>query len=237
MFRGLTTSLAGLTVAAALISSPLSAASPPANWDGLTKVQSKALDAVYLAPGADFRTYTKVIIDPPDVALRKNWLREYNSDQRDPGKHISTKEAAKILDEAKVGFEKIFTEAYTAAGYQVVTEPGADVLRLRTAVINVEVNAPDTMSAGRSRSYSREAGGATLVLEARDSTSNALLGRAVDSREVGDGVPYRRTSVSNRADFAQLFKSWAKVGANGLATLKAASPIGGAAAPAAAPGK
>jgi hypothetical protein len=238
MLRGLLTSLAGVTVAAALFSAPASSASLPVEWDGLSKVPSKALDAVYLSPGADFRTYTKVIIEPPELALRKNWMRDYNNDQRDPSARITKKDVEKAFADAKTGFEKIFTEEYTAAGYQVVTESGPDVLRLSTAVINIEVNAPDKMTAGRSRSYSREAGGATLVLEARDSVSNTLLGRAVDSRDVGYGVPFRRTSVSNKADFDMLFRSWAKSGAKGLGTLKAASPIGGAptaAAPAPAP--
>jgi hypothetical protein len=34
-----------------------------------------------------------------------------------------------------------------------------------------------------------------------------------------------RTSVSNRADFSRLFKTWAKASTNGLATLKSLSPI------------
>ena len=58
----------------------------------------------------------------------------------------------------------------TGAGRAAVCSPG---------VANLYINAPDTMSAGRSRTYTTEAGEATLVLEARDSTSGALLGRVL----------------------------------------------------------
>ncbi|MGH6963451.1 MAG: hypothetical protein ACREE0_03105, partial [Phenylobacterium sp.] len=74
-------------------------------------------------------------------------------------------------------------------------------------------------------SYSVQAGSATLIVEVRDSLSGAVLGRAVDSRAAGDEISSMRTSVSNRADFSRLFKTWAKASTNGLATLKSLSPI------------
>ena len=82
------------------------------------------------------------------------------------------------------------------------------------------------MSAGRSRTYTTEAGEATLVLEVRDSTTGALLGRVVDRRETrqSGGVQWA-TSVSNRADFSQLFKSWANICVKGFEELKAHSPV------------
>ena len=47
--------------------------SPAAKLDGLVRVKSKRLDVVYLQPGADFRSYTKVMLDPTEVAFAKNW--------------------------------------------------------------------------------------------------------------------------------------------------------------------
>jgi hypothetical protein len=95
-------------------------------------------------------------------------------------------------------------------------------------VINMDVAAPDMMTAGRSVSFSKEAGEATLVIEVRDSESGQLLGRALDRREAGDSMPYNRNSTTNRADFSRLFRTWAKFSAEGLTKLKATSPIGGA---------
>jgi hypothetical protein len=197
------------------------AAKPPPTWDGLVQVKAKRADAAYIAPGADFSPYTKVMLDPTEVAFRKNWQRDYNNQAASLSQRISDKDAQELMDKVRAGFGQVFAEAYAQAGYQVVTEPGPDVLRLRTAVINLFVTAPDRPFAGRSRTFSEEAGEATLVLEARDSVTGALLGRAIDRQTVGDNGTYLRNSVTNRADFERLFRSWAKGSIAGLNELKA----------------
>jgi hypothetical protein len=71
-----------------------------------------------------------------------------------------------------------------------------------------------------------EAGEATLILEARDSISNALLGRAVDRRETqGSGVATITSSVTNIAEFERLFGQWAKISIKGFNELKALGPV------------
>ena len=55
----------------------------------------------------------------------------------------------------------------------------------------------------------------------------SLLGRAVDSQVTGSGMPYRRDSLSNRRDFERMFNRWAKSSVDGLAELKARSPVPG----------
>lgn len=219
-----------LTTAAA----PTLAADAPAAWDGLVKIDSTKLDAVYLAPGADFRPYTKVMLDPTEVAFQKNYKRDMNRDTMDPSKRITGSDMTRMSNEVQQGFGKVFADAYQKAGYQVVTAPGPDVLRVRTGVADLYVTAPDLMTAGRSRTFSREAGQATLVLEARDSETGALLGRAVDRKTTGDMGPYIRNSVTNRAEFETMFRSWADTSIKGLAELKARSPLPGPATAAAA---
>ena len=51
---------------------------PPTTWDGLVRVPSKKLKFLYLAPDADFRPYTKVMLDPTEVSFDKKWIRNYN---------------------------------------------------------------------------------------------------------------------------------------------------------------
>ncbi len=222
MRRGLVAFCAVLSLAA--VAAPaVRAADIPETWDHLVKVKSKALRAVYLLPGADFKPYTKVMLDEPEAAFRKNWLRDYNrTTARGLSGRLTEQDAEKALAQVTAGLKSVFTKAYTEAGYQVVTAPGADVIRIRTAVIDLTVNAPDIQTAGRSRSYAPEAGSATLILEARDSESGAILGRAVDGKVIGDmgSMMMRRSSVSNRADFEQVFKAWAKASVKGLSTLK-----------------
>jgi len=187
-------------------------------------VKSKKVQEVYLLPGADFRGYTKVIIDPPEIAFRKDWQREHGP-SADPGNSISNSQVRDILEKAKTGFHTVFVDAYQKAGYQVVTEPGPDVLRISTAVVNLDIVAPDTMSAGMEWTFSKDSGGGTLVVEACDSATNALLGRAVDARVMEDMRPYLRNRASNYEDFRSLFERWAKLSAEGLGQLKQMSPI------------
>jgi hypothetical protein len=216
---------AGAALCLALAAPALApAASPPSSWDNLVKVDSRKLNAVYLLPGADFRQYNKVMLDPTEVAFQRNWMRDFNSSTRGLSRRITDRDAQRILDQVRDGFQSVFTRAFTDAGITVVTEPGPDVLRLRSAVINLRVNAPDIPSAGRSRTYAPEAGQATMVLEARDSETGAILGRAVDGRVAGDMGGFVRgsirNSVTNRADFERLFRDWARASVNGFNTLR-----------------
>jgi len=198
----------------------------PDDWDGLVKVKPKHMDAAYVLPGADFRIYTKVMIDPTEVAFKKNWRRDINDSTMGIASDVSQQDAEKIAAAARSGFDDVFKAAFEKAGLQVVTAPGADVLRLSPGVLNLYINAPDVMSAGMSRTYTAEAGEATLVLEARDSTSGALLGRVLDRRETqGTGRVQWATSVSNRSDFELLFKQWSAICVKGLDELKAHSPV------------
>jgi hypothetical protein len=217
-------SVAVLSMAAA---PPLAAQDDPAEagWEGLVEVKSNKLDDVYLRPQADFRGYTKVMIDPTEVSFKKNWQRDQNRDRIGLTNRVDDRDTRRILDEAQQSFQRLFAEAYTSEGYEVVTTPGPDVLRLSTAIVNLDVVAPDVMEPGRTRTYSREAGEATLVIEVKDSLSGELLGRAVDERETSDMGPFIRNSVTNTAAFEQVFRRWARASADGLAELKALSPV------------
>jgi len=207
------------------IAAPAIAQKPPATWEGLVQVPSKRLDLVYLQPGADFRPYTKVMIEPTEVAFRKNWQRDYNRDTRSVSGRISEREVEQTISAAVTAASDIFAKAWAEGGYTIVTAPGPDVLRVRTGVVNISVSAPDVQTAGRSYSFANQAGSATLFVEARDSETGALLGRAVDQRWAGDNRTSWRTSASNRADFRDLVETWAKTSISGMSELKASSPI------------
>jgi hypothetical protein len=192
-------------------------------WDGLVEVHAPRMDAGFMLPGADFRPYTKVMLDRPEAAFRKNWLRDVNSSRRG-SRRVTDKDALKILEAVQSNTSDIFTDTFNKSGYRVVTAPAPDVLRIRTGVINLYVNAPDTMSAGRSRTYTAEAGEATLFLEVRDSQTNALLARVLDRRSTRS-TPGIANSVTNLADYRTLAAQWAKISVKGLNDLKSISPI------------
>ena len=219
--RGLRQMLAAATIAFAM---PVAAADAPAA-DGLTKVKAKRLDQAHVLTGVDFRPYTAIMLDPVDAAFATNWRRDYNRDVRDLSRQISDADAAKLLEEARSGLAKTFAATFAKAGYRIADRPGPDVLTVGATVYDIRVTAPDVPSAGRSRTYSRDAGSGALRLEARDSQTGKLLGRAIDGRTIGDTgrAMWWRSSVTNRADFEQAFKTWANAGVKALADLKAAA--------------
>jgi hypothetical protein len=212
--------LTGLALSMAL---PATAQSAADSWDGLVEVNARRLDSAFLLPGADFRPYTKVMIDEPEVAFRQNWLRDVNR-SRSVGRRVTDTDAQRILDSVSASTVDIFTRAFTDAGYEVVTRPGPDVLEVRTGIMNLFVNAPDTMSAGRSMTFTTNAGEATLVLEARDSQTRALLARIVDRQETR-GIPGPSNRVTNKSEFRSLANSWARIAASRLSTLQEISPV------------
>jgi hypothetical protein len=194
---------------------------PPTTWDGLVRVPSKKIKYVYLAPKTDFRPYTKVMIDPTEVAFDKDWVRSYNQQQDDPSGQITAADLRSAVTDGVKRSTSIFDKAFADGGYQVVTTPGPDVLRVRTALLNIQVASPDLMSSmSRTITNSSAAGSAMLVVEVRDSQSGALLGRAVDQRLAGEGGSVMRNAVTNRSDFEQLVKTWANASVAGLNELK-----------------
>jgi hypothetical protein len=196
------------------------------SWDGLTEVKPKRLDAAYLLPGADFRPYKKLMIDPVEVAFQKDWAKNYNRDASTLSQRLTQEDVERIAKAARDNFTEVFNEEYKKAGLEVVTTPGADVLRVRPGVVDLYVTAPDTMSSGRSRTYTMESGQATLFIEVRDSTTGALLGRALDKRATRNtGRVQISNSVTNLSDFRALFKQWADISVKGFNDLRAMSPV------------
>lgn len=206
------------------VSTPLLAQATEDNWEGLVRVKSDKIELVYLAPEADFRPYTQVLLDPSEMAMQKNWLRDQRRESSSLGGQATERDIVRALDQGRKQFDSYFAEAFTKAGFTIATAPGPDVVRIRSGVVDIDVVAPD-VSASRNRTYSEEAGAGTLVVEVRDSVTNALLGRAIERRIAGDNGPWLRTSASNRADFDQLFRRWAEISAEGLVELKALSPV------------
>ena len=216
--------LHAVLAAALLAGTPLHAAKPPASWDGLVQVKSKRLEFVYLQPGADFRGYTKVLLDPAEVAFHKDWQRDYNRTATLSGR-VSNADVQEAIRVGVEGARDIFTNSWAKAGYSLADAPGPDVVRVKIGIVNIRVNAPDRQTPGRSYSFSDEAGQATLFIEARDSMTGSLLGRAVDPKAVGDPSMTWRTGASNRADFRNQVQDWADASVRGMAELKSLSPI------------
>ena len=181
------------------------------SFDGLKRVENSKVAMAYIDPDADFSTYKRVKILEPNVAFRSNWRRDQN--RRRTGR-VSVRDMERIRANVASLFEKVFTEALEAdGGFEVVDEIGDDVLLLRPAIIDLDVTAPDTRSAGRSRTFTTSAGAATLYIELFDSVSGDIIGRAADRQAIRS--PGSSLSLSNRAvntaEGRRMFRRWANL--------------------------
>ncbi len=105
---------------------------------------------------------------------------------------------------------ELFTAELGRGGYQIVQEAGAETLRVSAAVVDLYVAAPDTMTPGRTRTYTANSGRMTLVLEVRDSVTGELLARAVDAQSGrGSGTWTVTNRVTNTADARRAINIWA----------------------------
>jgi len=189
---------------------------PAISEDGLVLVEGTQVDAVYKLPDADFGQYDVVYIADVEVAFRKDWLKDQNRSGPSLGHRITQEDADRIKQAVAADFTEIFTEELVKGGYTVVASPAEanptdEVLVLLPAIVNLDVSAPDTGTAGRSRTFTASAGSMTLYMEFHDAVTGALLGRVVDSREAMDTSRMQiANSVTNKADADRMLRKWAK---------------------------
>lgn len=184
---------------------------PEVSSDGLHLVPDTKVFAAYVQPGATLDQFTKVMILDCYVDFIKNWQKDYNLDEIGLSGRVSDKDAEKIKQRLAEEFKKVFVEELGKNGHEVVEEIGPDVLLLRPALINVDVVAPDIMSAGMSRTYIRSAGSMTLYLELYDSSTSTLLARVIDPQADRDGFAQSANRVTNRAAAGRILRDWANL--------------------------
>jgi len=107
--------------------------------------------------------------------------------------------------------------------YEVVDEPGPDVLLVVGGLLDVVSRVPPE-TIGRSRIWIESVGEATLVLEVRDSQSNAIFARAVDRRAAARNQQastqlMESNTVTNRAEVRRLGRRWGSILRDGLDAL------------------
>jgi hypothetical protein len=179
-----------------------------ASLDGLELVDKTRRGALYTDPDADWGTYTKILLDPATVAFRKNWQRDQNRTQ--PFK-VKADDMERIKSELSKLFGEVFVEELTTKGnYVMATESGDDVLRITPQIVDLDVYAPDTRTAGVQRSYTESAGRMTIKLDMYDSVTGDLIARASDRQEAPRrGYMQWTTSVTNRSEATRMLQRWA----------------------------
>jgi hypothetical protein len=187
------------------------------SYDGLQEIKVKGIDMAYALPGATLSGYKQVMIDPVNVLFAKNWKPKEIGSRRD----LSTNDIERIRSNvAKLVYET-FIDELKKGGYTVATAPGPDVLEVRPGIINLYVTAPDTMTAGRSRTFTASAGEMTLVAELADSETGQVIARVLDRYRARDTGNFRMSSsVENASEARSAASGWAKILRNGLDNAK-----------------
>ena len=190
------------------VSAEEAAATQDLTFDNLVPVKDPKMAMAFIDPDADFSVFKRVAILEPLVSFRSNWQRDQN---RSRSRNISARDMDRIRADVATLFERVFTERLEAAGYEVVDVAGDDMLVLRPAIIDLDVTAPDTRSAGRSRTVTASTGAATLYIQLFDSLSGDIIGRAADRQvaRTAGGMMTWSNSVTNTADARRMVGRWA----------------------------
>lgn len=186
---------------------------PPENWDGLERRKIKGLDNVYVRPDVQFTPYKSVLLDPVQIEFAKDWERNMRTNNTMGAKRPpSAKDMQEIRDGLSKLMREVFMQELTKHSYTLVESPTEDTLHVRTAIIDLYVNAPDTDDPGITRTYTTSSGAMTLVLEARDGPTGQLLARVVDGR--ADDTPGGNfewtTKASNTNAARRILQDWAR---------------------------
>jgi hypothetical protein len=202
----------------------------PSEWDGLVRQTDTRFNALFVRPDAEIPSYASIIIAPATVQFARNW--DPNRGGRSASRRLDSGDILAIKESLATMVGDIFGEELTAGGYRIVTEPGPDTLLVIPAIVDLYVTAPDTMSAGRSRTYTANSGRMTLVLELRDSVTGETLARVVDGRSGRNaGLMTVTNRVTNTADARRIVRTWSQALVGALDSLykAGAAPAAGAA--------
>ena len=188
---------------------------PEYTVEGLKRVENpKDLAIVYAEPGANLSQYERVYLVEPYVAFKKNWQRDQN---RSTVNKVRTSDMDRIKVSVKELLMEVFTEELEKNGYELANERAEDVLIVKPAVIDLDVNAPDIRTSGRNMTYTDYAGSMTLYIELYDSETDDLLAKALDpAADRQSGFVQWQTGPANRAAGKRMMRPWAEALRKGL---------------------
>jgi len=188
-------------------------------FDGLYPVKNTWADAAWARPDVDLSQYTKIMLQGVGVEYRPGGEsgRSYMSRSQGGPFEVSEKQ--------KAAFEQVMREAFIdelakSEHFSLVDEPGPDVLLIRGALLDVVSYVPPETTGARDKIFLSRVGEATLVLELRDSITEAIMARGVDKRAAEDFSAMRESNrVNNRSEVRQLARTWGRLLRTGLEAL------------------
>lgn len=181
------------------------------SFDGLYPVTNTPRSSkVWAKADFDLSGYTKIMLHGVGIEYRPVRRMSTTSAMR------TGNDAFAISDKTKAQVSEIFKTAFmnelaNVKGFEVVTEPGPDVLLVRGYLLDVISRVPPEPVGSRSEVFLSSVGEATLAIELIDSESDTTLLRAVQRRaaEPVSGAIWS-SPVTNMAEVRRLAESWAR---------------------------
>ena len=177
-----------------------------ASFDGLRRVSNSSISQAWIRPDLDLSGYTEVL------PMYAGTQYVPTKPAAGPGARAPFPISATNRGRIDAMVKEVFDAALAKSErFTVTSSPGPKVLTVMTALADVESNVPPSIP-GRSDIYLNRVGAATLVLELRDSESNAVLARFFDRRAAASGftgaVP--SNAPRNTAEVRAVLVSWSE---------------------------
>ena len=215
MYRLTALSLAALLIFGCATTTPTIDTSPEAEvtFDGLHEIKASTADKAWARPDIDLSQYSKIRLQGAGIEYRPGGEsgRTWSARSRGGPFEVTDKQKERLR---KVVAEAFLDELGKSEKYTLVNESGPDVLSIRGALLDVVSYVPPDPVGGRSRVYLSSVGEATLVLEIRDSITDAILVRAVDRRaaeQMGGSLAMQSNRVTNTAEVKRVARRWASL--------------------------
>jgi len=173
-------------------------------FDGLRAVSNARVSSAWIRPDLDLSGYRYIL--PVNAGIEYRPTKSQGSSRAGFPVPAANREKFESL------VSEIFREELAKSQRFAITDkPGPDVLVVVGALIDVVSYVPPDPG-GRNDVYLSQIGQATLVLELRDSESNAVLARIADRRaaeKISGMTP--SNSVTNTAEVRRLIRGWASL--------------------------
>lgn len=175
----------------------LLAACSTTTYESYRPVQNRNVDIAYVGANADFSQYRRLLPEEMGIFYPTNAA---------PSKAD--------LDRVRQAFRSAFAEQIK--GYEIVSEPGSDVLRVKATLIDLtNASAADLPDIGDDINAILRPGKLTFMIEMRDSTSDTLLLRAADTEKSPD-IDLPEDGSADADEINEAARHWAQLFRNFL---------------------
>jgi hypothetical protein len=166
-------------------------------------------DEAWARPDFDLTQYKYVMLQGAGIEYRPGGESGRSFASRSTGGHFE------VTEKQKAAFRQIMVEAFleelgNSKVFKLVGEPGPEVLLVRGALLDVVSYVPPEPVGGLTDIYLSRVAEATLVLELRDSITEAILARSVDRRAAETAFNFSKSSrITNTYEVRRLASYWA----------------------------